>query len=58
MQITVRRDHLLEDGFAGLKGCEAKIKGRLQVTFVSLGIAEPGIDSGGLVKEFLEEVNG
>ena len=56
IQITVRRDHLLEDGFSALKGVGSKIKGKLQVSFVNLGVMEAGLDHGGLVKEFLEEV--
>lgn len=46
----------MEDGFTALRGCGPRIKGKLQVAFVNLGVAEPGVDSGGLVKEFLEEV--
>ena len=45
------------DGFDALRSIGAAIKGRLMVTFVSQhGVLEAGIDHGGLVKEFLEEV--
>ena len=45
------------DGFDALRGVGGAIKGRLMVTFVSQhGVLEAGIDHGGLVKEFLEEV--
>lgn len=53
----MRRDRLLDDAFSALRGCGSSIKGKLQVSFVSLGVLEPGIDSGGLVKEFLEEAS-
>ena len=45
------------DGFDALRSISGAIKGRLMVTFVSQhGVLEAGIDHGGLVKEFLEEV--
>ena len=45
------------DGFDALRSTGGAIKGRLMVTFVSQhGVLEAGIDHGGLVKEFLEEV--
>ena len=56
IQIAVRRDYLLEDGFSALKGVGTKIKGKLQVSFINFGVMEAGLDHGGLVKEFLEEV--
>ena len=56
IQISVRRNCLLEDGFSALRGCGSKVKGKLQVSFVNLGVLEAGLDHGGLVKEFLEEV--
>ena len=45
------------DGYDALRSIGGVIKGRLMVTFVSQhGVLEAGIDHGGLVKEFLEEV--
>lgn len=57
IEITVRRTDIIGDGFTALHSLGAAIKGRLMVTFVSQhGVLEAGIDHGGLVKEFLEEV--
>ena len=56
IEITVQRDHLLEDGFLALRGLGSRIKGKLQVSFINFGVMEAGLDHGGLVKEFLEEV--
>ncbi|CAL8465528.1 g5064 [Coccomyxa elongata] len=57
LEITVRRGAILDDGFAALRDAGSAIKGRLCVSFVSMhGELEPGLDYGGLVKEFLEEV--
>lgn len=56
--LTVRRTDIMGDGFAALQNVGAAIKGRLMVTFVNQhGTLEAGIDHGGLVKEFLEEVS-
>ncbi len=53
----MRRDALLEDGFSALRNRGAHVKGRLVVSFVNAsGNLEAGLDYGGLVKEFLEEV--
>ncbi len=58
MEITVRRTDIIGDGYSALHSIGAAIKGRLMVTFVSQhGVLEAGIDHGGLVKEFLEEVS-
>ena len=58
MEITVRRTDIIGDGYSVLHSIGAAIKGRLMVTFVSQhGVLEAGIDHGGLVKEFLEEVS-
>eukprot|EP00879_Flechtneria_rotunda_P015663 GHRR01016385.1.p1 GENE.GHRR01016385.1~~GHRR01016385.1.p1 ORF type:complete len:551 (+),score=226.29 GHRR01016385.1:426-2078(+) len=57
LKLTVRRDVLLEDAYRGLGGAGHNIKARLQVTFVNAqGLAEAGIDQGGLMKELLEQI--
>ncbi|KAK9903317.1 hypothetical protein WJX75_002686 [Coccomyxa subellipsoidea] len=57
VEITVRRGTILDDGFAALHNAGSTIKGRLAVSFVNVhGQLEAGLDHGGLVKEFLEEV--
>ena len=54
--ITIRRNHLLEDALAQLRSVES-VKARLNVTFINAaGAQEAGLDYGGLVKEFIEEV--
>ncbi len=58
VEITVRRTDIIGDGYSALHSIGAAIKGRLMVTFVSQhGVLEAGIDHGGLIKEFLEEVS-
>ena len=54
--VTVRRDALFEDGFAGLGPLRpAQLKGILRVRFVNeLGAPEAGVDGGGLFKDFLD----
>ncbi|EIE23025.1 hypothetical protein COCSUDRAFT_15978, partial [Coccomyxa subellipsoidea C-169] len=57
LEITVRRSAILDDGYAALRNVGGSIKGRLSVSFVNVhGEMEAGLDHGGLVKEFLEEV--
>ncbi|KAI9172891.1 ubiquitin-protein ligase (E3) [Blastocladiella emersonii ATCC 22665] len=52
-KLTIRRDHIFEDGYAMLNGLGSMLKGRLGITFVSeLGMQEAGIDGGGVFKEF------
>lgn len=53
--ITVRRNHILEDGFSQLAGLPASSwKGTVRVCFVNeLGIDEIGIDQGGPFKGIL-----
>lgn len=54
----LRRDALLEDSFAALGGGGSSLKGPLGVSFInSVGAEEAGLDQGGLMKEFLEEVS-
>ena len=53
----MRRSAILDDGYAALRNAGGSIKGRLSVSFVNVhGEMEAGLDHGGLVKEFLEEV--
>ncbi|KAL3681995.1 hypothetical protein R1sor_000017 [Riccia sorocarpa] len=54
IEIAVRRDHIVEDGFAQLNGLGSKLKCCINVSFVNeLGLSEAGLDYGGLFKEFL-----
>ncbi|KAK9789956.1 hypothetical protein WJX73_003575 [Symbiochloris irregularis] len=56
-RITVRREALLEDALQALQGLGSSLRAPLHVTFISkVGGVEAGIDQGGLLKEFLEEV--
>jgi len=53
---VVHRANLVLDGFQLLNQPTSKLKGRLQVAFVSeQNTREPGIDGGGLFKEFVEK---
>ncbi|WIA32325.1 hypothetical protein OEZ86_003165 [Tetradesmus obliquus] len=56
--VTIRRDQLLEDSFAQLNSMGAdRLKGRLRIAYVNeAGLAEAGIDGGGLFKDFMEEL--
>lgn len=57
IEIAVRRDHIVEDGFAQLNGLGSKLKCCINVSFVNeLGLAEAGLDYGGLFKEFLTDL--
>eukprot|EP00899_Mesostigma_viride_P024279 jgi/Mesvir1/5035/Mv02240-RA.1 len=59
LAVTIRRDHLLEDAFAQLGGDRAagKLRGALDVRYVNAqGVAEAGIDMGGLFKEFVTDL--
>ncbi|KAJ3352922.1 hypothetical protein GGF32_003257 [Allomyces javanicus] len=52
-RIVVRRDHVVEDGFAKIHPLGSRLKGRLAISFLSeLGMEEAGIDGGGVFKEF------
>ena len=56
VQLTVRRNYLLEDAFGALAHRGSALRGRLIVRFVNAaGAAEAGIDQGGLFKELLTE---
>lgn len=52
--VTIRRSHIAQDGFARLNPLGAELKKPLEIIFVDQwGNKEPGIDGGGLFKEFL-----
>lgn len=52
--ITVRRDHIFEDGFNSLHALGADLKNKIAISFVDeFGLEEAGIDGGGVFKEFL-----
>ncbi|KAG2200529.1 hypothetical protein INT47_012315 [Mucor saturninus] len=51
---TVRRDHMLEDGFHSLNALGVELKNKVAISFVDeFGLEEAGIDGGGVFKEFL-----
>ena len=57
LKFTVHRNSLLQGGWAALHKAGPAVKGRLVVSFVNeQGMLEAGLDYGGLVKEFLEQV--
>ncbi|CAH8287671.1 unnamed protein product [Schistosoma intercalatum] len=58
VSLVVRRTHLYEDGFEKLSKENApNLRQRLKVTFLNpTGLAEVGIDGGGLSREFLTEI--
>lgn len=57
IEIAIRRDHLIEDGFAQLNSLGPKLKSGINVSFVNEhGLAEAGLDYGGLFKEFLTDL--
>jgi len=57
LKLTVHRSSLLQGGWAALHKAGPAVKGRLVVSFVNeQGMLEAGLDYGGLVKEFLEQV--
>lgn len=57
-RVTIRRDHLAEDGFRQINSLGSHLKGTLEITFVDQwGNEEPGIDGGGLFKEFLHDLS-
>ncbi|KZT24637.1 HECT-domain-containing protein [Neolentinus lepideus HHB14362 ss-1] len=52
LRVTVRRDHIAEDGFDRLG--EADLKAPIEIVFIDqFGQEEAGIDGGGVFKEFL-----
>jgi hypothetical protein len=56
--LNCRRDQLLEDSFLQLNAMgPERLKGRLRIAYVNeAGLAEAGIDGGGLFKDFMEEL--
>lgn len=58
--MKIRRDHMVEDGlniFTCLLKSNTSLRAKFKITFIdSYGHIEPGIDDGGLFKEFLLQV--
>lgn len=55
--LQVRRDHLIEDAFDGMDVHGVALRRRIRVQFVDqYGMAEAGVDGGGLFKDFLESL--
>lgn len=55
--LTIRRDHLYEDSMKELSKHSKNLRGKLQIKFVTEhGLDEPGVDGGGLFKEFLDDL--
>ncbi|KAJ8754173.1 hypothetical protein K2173_002072 [Erythroxylum novogranatense] len=58
VEIVVRRDHIVEDGFQQLNSLGSRLKSSIHVSFVSeCGLQEAGLDYGGLSKEFLTDLS-
>ncbi|VEU40691.1 unnamed protein product [Pseudo-nitzschia multistriata] len=56
-QIKIKRAQLYEDSMEQLNKLGANLKHKVQVTFVNKhGAEEPGIDGGGVFKEFLDDL--
>ncbi|CAA6662747.1 unnamed protein product [Spirodela intermedia] len=57
IEIVVRRDHIVEDGFKQLNFLGSRLKSCFNISFVSeSGLPEAGLDYGGLSKEFLTDI--
>ncbi|XP_031487793.1 E3 ubiquitin-protein ligase UPL7 isoform X2 [Nymphaea colorata] len=57
VEIAIRRDHIIEDGFRQLNSLGSKLKSCINVSFVNeYGLPEAGLDYGGLFKEFLTDI--
>ncbi|XP_043264433.1 ubiquitin-protein ligase E3C [Colletes gigas] len=58
IKLSVRRNYLYEDAFQKLSPKkESELRLKMRVQFVnSAGVGEPGIDGGGLFREFLSEL--
>ncbi|KAI9246715.1 hypothetical protein BDA99DRAFT_592324 [Phascolomyces articulosus] len=53
-EVTIRRDHVFEDGFDELYKLGPDLKKKISIGFVDeFGLQEAGIDGGGVFKEFL-----
>eukprot|EP00592_Proboscia_alata_P011791 CAMPEP_0194385656 /NCGR_PEP_ID=MMETSP0174-20130528/81579_1 /TAXON_ID=216777 /ORGANISM="Proboscia alata, Strain PI-D3" /LENGTH=1107 /DNA_ID=CAMNT_0039173999 /DNA_START=1013 /DNA_END=4336 /DNA_ORIENTATION=- len=56
-QVRVRRDHLFNDSMNQLNSMGSRLRKRVQITFINQhGTEEPGIDGGGVFKEFLDDL--
>lgn len=56
-QIKIKRASLYKDSMVSLNKLGSKLKNKIQVTFVNKhGAEEPGIDGGGVFKEFLDDL--
>lgn len=56
VEIAVRRDDVVEDGYAQLNGLGSKLKSSVYVSFVDeLGLKEDGLGHGGFSKDFLTD---
>ncbi|KAJ7524180.1 hypothetical protein O6H91_18G080700 [Diphasiastrum complanatum] len=57
LEVSIRRDHIVEDGFRQLNRLGSKLKSNINVSFVNEhGLQEAGLDYGGLFKEFLTDL--
>lgn len=57
IEIIIRRDHIVEDGYRQLNILGSRLKSSINVSFVSeCGLPEAGLDYGGLSKEFLTDL--
>lgn len=58
IEIVVRRDHIIEDGYRQLNFLGTRLKSCINVSFISeCGLPEAGLDYGGLSKEFLTDLS-
>ncbi|KAG9459268.1 hypothetical protein H6P81_003776 [Aristolochia fimbriata] len=58
INVVVRRDYIVEDGFNQLNALGSRLKSKINVSFVSeCGLPEAGLDYGGLSKEFLTDLS-
>ncbi|XP_068648716.1 E3 ubiquitin-protein ligase UPL7 [Aristolochia californica] len=58
IDVVVRRDFIVEDGFTQLNSLGSRLKSKINVSFVSeCGLPEAGLDYGGLSKEFLTDLS-
>lgn len=57
IEVVVRRGHIIEDGFRQLNSLGSKLRSSINVSFINQsGLAEAGLDYGGLSKEFLTDL--
>lgn len=57
IEIVVRRDHIVEDGYKQLNFLGSRLRSCINVSFISeCGLPEAGLDYGGLSKEFLTDL--